>query len=381
MRKKNLLMAVVSFAALSLTFNVNAANKTVDANLCKDKKVYTNYYYFLSADVYDSENADRYGVYPRDPITTQGQFKNNIILIDSAKQTGIFGANGITKEYGVIPITYQASDGVNGKNIADFYTEFLKYTNHTDGAWTETDGVTSRMVTHSWAKLNASSQYEPQDYQVVISNKSVLDLVNASIRIPLSVDQPTTDSTNSEKNIYFNVTRRYNADATAVKPYVADTDYATIVAPGSNGQDMNWYLSPALYYIQYCETATNTPVDSNSFVIRYDANGGTNAPATSAQTNVGTCAYVTSDKPKRTNYTFLGWSTDKNATKADSKYDAGECYKGTDGDLTLYAVWKKSTVVNPGTGIASHIAAYVVIIALGASALVFARKKGLFRQI
>ena len=41
----------------------------------------------------------------------------------------------------------------------------------------------------------------------------------------------------------------------------------------------------------------------------------------------------------RTGYTFLGWSTDKNATSAQYE-DRG--YITTDKSLTLYAVWQKN---------------------------------------
>ena len=81
-----------------------------------------------------------------------------------------------------------------------------------------------------------------------------------------------------------------------------------------------------------------------NYYLRYDAKGGTGEPNT--QSTLGTTATsvsfrVSSTEPTRTNYTFLGWSFDSTATKAD--YVGGDTvylYSGNP-DRTLYAVWKK----------------------------------------
>jgi uncharacterized repeat protein (TIGR02543 family) len=93
----------------------------------------------------------------------------------------------------------------------------------------------------------------------------------------------------------------------------------------------------------------------HSFNVKYDANGGTGAPA-SYKTHVGISSKLSSSKPTRANYTFLGWSTSKTATKA--KYAAGTTYLKKystidaggstskpvpEKDVTLFAVWKEQT--------------------------------------
>lgn len=73
-----------------------------------------------------------------------------------------------------------------------------------------------------------------------------------------------------------------------------------------------------------------------TYSITYDANGGTGAPG--AQTkNYGSTLTLSSVKPTRTNYNFLGWSTNKSATSAE--YSAGGSYTAN-AAATLYAVWK-----------------------------------------
>ena len=72
--------------------------------------------------------------------------------------------------------------------------------------------------------------------------------------------------------------------------------------------------------------------------IAYDANGGTNAPATQVK-------YYNADLtlqeavPERGGYKFLGWA-DGNASSVTASYSAGGKYT-ENRDTTLYAVWQK----------------------------------------
>lgn len=75
------------------------------------------------------------------------------------------------------------------------------------------------------------------------------------------------------------------------------------------------------------------------YMISYNANGGTGAP--SSQTKEYDVAItLSSTKPTRTGYSFLGWSTSSTATSAS--YSPGATYS-TNADLALYAVWKAYT--------------------------------------
>ena len=76
--------------------------------------------------------------------------------------------------------------------------------------------------------------------------------------------------------------------------------------------------------------------DPETYTIRYDANGGTGAPANQSKT-YGVPVTLSAVKPTRAGYEFLGWATSKNATA--SEYALGEQYTNEAG-VTLYAVWR-----------------------------------------
>ena len=78
-----------------------------------------------------------------------------------------------------------------------------------------------------------------------------------------------------------------------------------------------------------------------SYTISYSANGGTGAP--SSQTKWKDQALtLSSTKPTRTGYSFLGWSASSTATTAT--YSAGGTYPASlNASDTLYAVWKANT--------------------------------------
>ena len=76
-----------------------------------------------------------------------------------------------------------------------------------------------------------------------------------------------------------------------------------------------------------------------SYTIKYNANGGSGAPGNQTKWKDQTLT-LSSTKPTRTGYSFLGWSTSSSATTAT--YSAGGSYTAN-AAATLYAVWKANT--------------------------------------
>lgn len=75
------------------------------------------------------------------------------------------------------------------------------------------------------------------------------------------------------------------------------------------------------------------------YMITYNANGGSGAPSAQYK-DYNANITLSSSKPTRSGYTFLGWSTNSSATSAS--YSVGASYS-SNADLTLYAVWQNNT--------------------------------------
>lgn len=99
------------------------------------------------------------------------------------------------------------------------------------------------------------------------------------------------------------------------------------------------------------EATVNVSIGAlTSHTVTYNANGGSGAP--SSQTKwYGSVLTLSSTKPTRSGYTFLGWGTSASTTTVS--YAAGAKY-GVDQNITLYAIWSKSITLtynaNGGSG-------------------------------
>ncbi len=81
--------------------------------------------------------------------------------------------------------------------------------------------------------------------------------------------------------------------------------------------------------------------EKTTYTVTYDANGGSGAPEAQTKTE-GEALKLSTKKPVREGYEFLGWATSKSATAA--QYQPGDSYT-KDANVTLYAVWKQKEVI------------------------------------
>lgn len=113
-----------------------------------------------------------------------------------------------------------------------------------------------------------------------------------------------------------------------------------------------WKWTGEYYKVKDCPQCYPT---NTYYTLSYNANGGSGAPS-SQTVKANTGFYLSSSKPTRSGYTFLGWSTDKNATSAS--YSAGAGVK-INCNITLFAVWKKNATVNP-TSVSLNYTSYTM---------------------
>lgn len=109
---------------------------------------------------------------------------------------------------------------------------------------------------------------------------------------------------------------------------IVSTDY-------SSNYTAYYYKGGTVKYIYQWSLDDSSP--AKTATITYNANGGSNAPA-STSGKVGETVKLSTSVPTRTNYKFKGWSTSSGASTPE--YASGASYKLT-GNVTLYAVWEK----------------------------------------
>ena len=109
--------------------------------------------------------------------------------------------------------------------------------------------------------------------------------------------------------------------------------------------------SPTASLTLYVVWQQNAPT---TYTLTYNANGGAGAPA--SQTGSGNITLSTV-RPTRDGYTFLGWAASSTATAA--QYQPGASFSLTK-NTTLYAVWQKNqTPIDPSAGPVIEIRNYV----------------------
>jgi uncharacterized repeat protein (TIGR02543 family) len=102
------------------------------------------------------------------------------------------------------------------------------------------------------------------------------------------------------------------------------------------------YNAGASFTSEVASTTIYAIWTKETYSVSFNANGGSGAP--SAQTKTyGTALTLSSTKPTRSGWTFVGWGTSATDTTAD--YQPGGTYN-TNGAITLYAIWSKTLTLS-----------------------------------
>ena len=148
--------------------------------------------------------------------------------------------------------------------------------------------------------------------------------------------------------------------------YAAEGIWVTNIASDAGGNDEDGVFQPDFYdfYIQTCwdqagsgQASTissiirlynpkrivhDAQLDAYSYALIYNANGGAGAPPTQVDQNITTSSHdftISTIRPIRSNFNFLGWSTSESATHAN--YQPGGTIHVDRRSTTLYAVWQR----------------------------------------
>ena len=140
-----------------------------------------------------------------------------------------------------------------------------------------------------------------------------------------------------------------NAPSSQTKTYGVALTLTTAIPTRANYRFVGWSkdrnATSASYFAgsSYTDNASVTlyavwAYFPESYTVRYDANGGTGAPASQSKT-YGVPLTLSDEKPVRSYYEFLGWAKSPDALSPE--YMPGRSYNENE-EVTLYAVWKST---------------------------------------
>lgn len=119
--------------------------------------------------------------------------------------------------------------------------------------------------------------------------------------------------------------KTYNKASTVTTGY-ASANYSSIEYAGGSGSVSVSFQIPAL----------------PSYTVSYNANGGSGAPVSQSKT-YGATITLSSSKPTKSGFTFLGWGTSQGDTSVD--YNPGSKYSAN-ANITLYAIWTANYIIS-----------------------------------
>lgn len=146
-----------------------------------------------------------------------------------------------------------------------------------------------------------------------------------------------------------NKTVKWETESTAAWAITIADNNATLVPAAANTYHMLYNVSSPRFTIYTSDPAANMLLPQlyvwaeKVYKLRYDANGGENAPAAQPADGEGK-ATVTDVKPTYTDHIFNGWNTlvgGNGEAKA-----AGDVIDLSAGDVTLYAQWREPETYN-----------------------------------
>lgn len=373
-RKNNIFFSafvlIATFAFMLSPLGVIAATsgnfdqETTTAEACEagGGVVKTNFYFLIDAEVMPADKTN----------TTVGfyqQFEGDTEVYPTGKTFNVGIGNFSNKiiNDGKVTVT-ETSTGTDATSITEwsmetFYSKWKEA--YTGTNFVKTEGNNSYAVSDKW--------YRASGDEIETNSRSLLPEDPAAAKRASLVNGVTSEILN-HSSLKVNTTeikikRTYTKSALAAP----DPCVETYAAGHSGNQDYGWIFQPVLYYVQYCDQKAETTPASDGFKVEYDANGGTSAPDKQDSPD-GSPVNISDGKPNRNGYTFLGWSTDKNATEPDSRYAAGKSYAGPN-DLYLYAVW------SPKTGVSDYLMATAIVAGVAGLGLFISRRRRLFKQI
>lgn len=160
----------------------------------------------------------------------------------------------------------------------------------------------------------------------------------ANVTIPALASYTVSYNANGGSGAPGNQTKWYGTNLTLSASKPSRTGY-TFAGWNTNSSGTGTNYASGATYTGNATLTLYAKWTANTYTVSYNANGGSGAPGNQTKT-YGVNLTLSSTKPTRTNYNFLGWST---SASGGVVYASGGTYTNNSA-VTLYAVWQLAYV-------------------------------------
>ena len=233
---------------------------------------------------------------------------------------------------------YNAGTNVTSASTVVASNIDITHTVATGAEWNTANQTRLLNKTYTYTRGTSATTYK------VYSKFSGIDMLNGPVYVNTSYTVPKLAS----YTISYNANGGSGAPSSQTKWYGKDLTLSSS-KPTRTGYTFQGWATSASGSVAYAAGASYTTNagatlyavwKALTYTISYNANGGSGAPGNQTKT-YGTTLKLSSTKPTRANYNFLGWATTASATTAT--YAAGANYTAN-AKATLYAVWELAYV-------------------------------------
>ena len=261
---------------------------------------------------------------------TQGVL--NYTVSESASQVTISASSDLqAKSY--YQSGYQITTSVGSESTsAEDYIRYLYGSFNTAFS----TGTVSETYTKNYSPytVTVSSSYTGKNVSGYLAG-SKSGSTSATITIPAKASYAVSYNANGGSGAPGAQTKWYN-ETLSISPTVPSRTGYSFVGWGTSPSDTSADYYPNGAYNSNAPITLYAIWSANTYTISYNANGGSGAPGNQTKT-YGVTLTLSSTRPTRAYYNFLGWSTSSSATTA--QYSAGGSFS-TNANTTLYAVWQ-----------------------------------------
>lgn len=229
-----------------------------------------------------------------------------------------------------------------GTNITEATTVIgavnIKHTVSTGDGWSTSNQTKLIDETYSYTLSKSSTTYK------VYAQLNSIDKVGARMYANTTYTVPALDS----YTISYNANGGSGAPSSQTKWYGEPLTLSSTTPTRTGYSFQGWATSSSgsvayaagVSYIANADVTLYAVWKANTYPVKYDANGGSGAPANQTKT-YGQTLKLSTTVPTLTNYNFLGWGTSASATTIS--YAAGANYT-VNAAITLYAIWELAYV-------------------------------------